>query len=73
MEDVGACMDAIYSGQPLESYFEAMVRIQSRLLKWRGFSVQALYDILIDKAQQKMRQLRKKIISDMSFGPQSFI
>ena len=27
--------------------------------------MQALYDLLIDKAQQKMRQLRKKIISDM--------
>jgi hypothetical protein len=58
-------MDMIYAGRPLENYFEAMLRIQQRLLKWKGFSVQALYDLLIDKAQQKMRQLRKKIISDM--------
>ena len=39
VEDVGTCMDAIYSGQPLDTYFEAMLRIQSRLTKWRGFSV----------------------------------
>jgi len=43
-------MDMIYAGRPLENYFEAMLRIQHRLLKWKGFSVQALYDLLIDKA-----------------------
>ena len=28
-------------------------------------SVQALYDLFIDKARSKMREIRKKIISDM--------
>ena len=64
-EDLGQCLDAIYAGQPLEEYFEAMLRVQVRLQKWKGFSVQDLYDLLMDKAQQKMRALRKKIISDM--------
>ena len=34
----------------MEYYFEAMLRVQTRLIKWRGFTVQALYDMLMDKA-----------------------
>lgn len=49
----------------MEYYFEAMLRVQTRLIKWRGFTVQALYDMLMDKAQEKMRAIRKKIVSDM--------
>ena len=65
-EDVGICLDAIYNGQPLDHYFEAMLRIQARLQANKSMtSVQALYDLFIDKARSKMRQIRKKIISDM--------
>lgn len=64
-EDLGQCVEAIYAGSPIDDYFEAMLRVQARLQKWKGFSVQDLYDMLIDKAQAKMRQVSKKIISDM--------
>ena len=43
------CMDAIYEGQPLQFYFEALLRVQTRLLKWQdGFSVQCLYDMMLE-------------------------
>ena len=64
-EDLGQCVEAIYARSPIDDYFEAMQRVQARLQKWKGFSVQDLYDMLIDKAQAKMRQVSKKIISDM--------
>lgn len=67
-EDLEICLDAIYDGQPLEHYFEAMMRVQARLSSGKDspmLSVQALYDHFIEKAKSKMRQIRNKIISDM--------
>ena len=49
-EDLNSCVDAIYSGSSLDDYFETLLRVQSRLQKWKGFSVQDLYYMLIDKA-----------------------
>ena len=65
-EDLGQCLDAIYGGQPLEAYFETLLRVQARLIKWKkGFSLQDLYDMLIDKAHQKMTAIKEKLVSDM--------
>lgn len=30
-EDLNSCCDAIYSGSPLDDYFEILLRVQSRL------------------------------------------
>ncbi len=42
------------------------MRVQTRLLKWHdGFTVQHLYDMMLERAQEKMRAIRKKLITDM--------
>ena len=58
-------MNAIYEGRGLEHYFEAMLRVQARLLKWRSFSVQALYDMIMELAAERVRSVDDKIIEDM--------
>ena len=42
-----------------------MLRIQSRLIKWKTFSVQALYDMILDGALSKMREISNSIVTEM--------
>ena len=63
--DINQCLTCVYNRKELEDYFEPMLRIQARLLKWRSFSVQALYDMILDGALIKMREIANSVISEM--------
>jgi hypothetical protein len=55
--DINHCLACVYNRKDIVDYFEEMMRIQARLLKWKTFSVQALYDMILDGAQIKMREI----------------
>ena len=58
-------MDCIYERKDLEDYFEVMLRIQSRLTSWKSFSVQSLYNMILQIAMERMKSLRRGVIDEM--------
>ena len=63
--DINHCLTCVYNRKEIVDYFEEMLRIQARLAKWRTFSVQALYDMIIDGALGKMREIANSVVSEM--------
>ena len=55
----------MYNRKEIVDYFEEMLRIQARLQKWRTFSVQALYDMILDGALVKMREIANSVVAEM--------
>ena len=58
-------MNCIYDRKDIEEYFEVMIRIQTRLKQWNSFTVQALYNMIIEVVQEKVKSIRRGIIEDM--------
>ena len=63
--DINHCLTCVYNRKEIVDYFEEMLRIQARLAKWRTFSVQALYDMILDGALVKMREIANSVVSEM--------
>ena len=63
--DITQCLTCVYNRKEIDDYFEPMIRVQQRLLKWRTFSVQTLYDTILDCAQLKMREIANQVVSEM--------
>ena len=58
-------MDCIYNRKDIEEYLEVMIRIQTRLKNWKSFTVQQLYNMILDVSQEKVKQIRRGIIDEM--------
>ena len=63
--DINHCLTCVYNRKEIVDYFEEMLRIQARLAKWKTFSVQALYDMILDGALVKMREIANSVVSEM--------
>ena len=63
--DINHCLTCVYNRKEIVDYFEEMLRIQARLLKWRTFSVQALYDMILDGALVKMKEIASSVVAEM--------
>ena len=50
---------------PLVILSTKRIVVQSRRAKWKTFSVQALYDMILDGALVKMREIANSVVSEM--------
>lgn len=63
--DINQCLFCLYNKKDLNEYFEALLRIQQRLVKWPSFSVQSLYDLIMETVAEYMHAIRKNIVDEM--------
>ena len=63
--DISHCMNCIYNKKDTEDYFEIMIRIQTRLRQWKSFSVQSLYNIILEVVHEKVKSIRRTLIDEM--------
>ena len=63
--NINQCLFCLYNKKEFEEYFDQLLQVQQKLMKWPTFSVQSLYDLIMETVSEYMHAIQKNIVDEM--------